>query len=38
MFQHNYVIAMAASNNCGFELIQRLPYSPDLAPSEFIYS
>ena len=34
---HTSVIAMVAINDCCFELIQYPPYSPDLAPSEFIY-
>ena len=29
------VIAMAAINDCGFDLIQHPPYSPDLTPSDF---
>ena len=29
---HTSVIAMAAINDCGFDLIQHPPYSPDLAP------
>ena len=29
------VIAMAAIYDCGFELIEHPPYSPDLAPSDF---
>ena len=32
---HKSVIAMAAINDCGFKLIENLPYSPDLAPSDF---
>ena len=32
---HQSVIAMAAVHNCGFELIDHLPYSPDLASSVF---
>ncbi len=35
---HNSVIAMAAIHECGFELIQHPPYSPDLAASTSIYS
>ena len=26
---------MAAIHECGFELVQHPPYSPDLAPSDF---
>ncbi|KAK3096048.1 hypothetical protein FSP39_022480 [Pinctada imbricata] len=29
------VTAMAAIHDCGFDLIEHLPYSPDLAPSDF---
>ena len=29
---HTSVIALAAINDCGFELIQHPPFSPDLAP------
>ena len=29
------VIAMTAINDCGFEVIQCPPYSPDLATSDF---
>ena len=32
---HMSVIAMAAINDCGFELMQHPPYSPDFAPSHF---
>ena len=32
---HKSVVAMAAINDCGFELVQHPPYSPDLAPSDF---
>ena len=32
---HTYIIAMAAMNDYGFELIQHSPYLPDLAPSGF---
>jgi hypothetical protein len=28
-------VAMAASTNCGFEILPHLPYSPDLALSDF---
>ena len=31
---HTPAIAMAAINDCGFELIQHFPYSHDLAPSD----
>ena len=32
---HKSVIAMAAVHDCGFELIEHPPYSPDLAPSDY---
>ena len=32
---HKSVVAMATLHDCGFELIQHPPYSPDLAPSDF---
>ena len=32
---HKSAIAMAAINDCGFELVEHPPYSPDLAPSDF---
>ena len=35
MLQLTSVISMAAIYDCCFELIQHLPYSPDLAPSDF---
>ena len=31
---HKSVVAMAAGHDCGFELIEHPPYSPDLAPSD----
>ena len=34
---HKSVIAMAAIHDCGLKLIEHPPYSPDLAPSDFIY-
>ena len=34
---HKSVIAIAAIHDCGFKLIEHPPYSPDLAPSDFIY-
>ena len=33
---HKSVIAMAAMHDCGFILFDLLPYSPDLAPSDYI--
>ena len=33
---HTSVVAMAAVHDCGFELIDYPPYSPDLAPSDYI--
>jgi len=32
---HKSVVAMSAIHDCGFELIDHPPYSPDLAPSDF---
>ena len=32
---HKSMVAMAAMRDCGFELIDHPPYSPDLAPSDF---
>ncbi|XP_030588657.1 histone-lysine N-methyltransferase SETMAR-like [Archocentrus centrarchus] len=32
---HKSVLAMAAVRDCGFELIDHPPYSPDLAPSDY---
>ena len=32
---HKSVVAMASIHECGFELVQHPPYSPDLAPSDF---
>ena len=32
---HKSVIAMSTVHDCGFELIDHLPCSPDLAPSDF---
>lgn len=32
---HKSVVAMAAVRDCGFELVDHPPYSPDLAPSDF---
>ena len=29
------VVAMAAARDCGFELIDHPPYSPDVAPSDY---
>ena len=33
---HKSVVAMDAIHECGFELVQHPPYSPDLAPSVFL--
>lgn len=32
---HTCGLSMATINDCGFELIQHAPYSPDLAPSDY---
>ena len=32
---HKSVVAMAAVRDCGFELVDHPPYSPDLAPSDY---
>uniref|UniRef100_A0A3Q0S4Q4 Tc1-like transposase DDE domain-containing protein n=1 Tax=Amphilophus citrinellus TaxID=61819 RepID=A0A3Q0S4Q4_AMPCI len=32
---HKSVVAMAAVRNCGFELADNPPYSPDLAPTDY---
>ena len=32
---HNSLVAMSAVHDCGFELIDHPPYSPDLAPSDY---
>ena len=32
---HKSLVAMSAVHDCGFELIDHPPYSPDLAPSDF---
>ena len=32
---HKFVIAMAAVHDCGFELVDHPPNSPDLAPSDY---
>jgi histone-lysine N-methyltransferase SETMAR len=32
---HKSTVAMAAINECGFELLEHPPYSPDLAPSDY---
>ena len=32
---HKSAVAMAAIHNCGFELLDHPPYSPDLAPSDY---
>ena len=29
------VVAMATARDCGFELVDHPPYSPDLAPSDY---
>ena len=31
---HKSVVAMAAVRDCGFQLVDHRPYSPDLAPSD----
>ena len=32
---HKSVVAMAAVHDCGFELVDHPPYSPDLVPSDY---
>ena len=32
---HKSLVAMSAVHDCGFELIDHLPYSPDLAPMDY---
>ena len=32
---HKSGVAMAAVHDCGFELVDHPPYSPDLAPSDY---
>ena len=32
---HKAQVAMSAVHDCGFELIDHTPYSPDLAPSDY---
>ena len=32
---HTSHIAMATAKECGFELLEHPPYSPDLAPSDY---
>ena len=32
---HTSQVAMTAVIECGFEILPRLPYSPDMAPSDF---
>ena len=32
---HKFMVAMAAVRECGFELVDDFPYSPDLAPSDY---
>jgi histone-lysine N-methyltransferase SETMAR len=32
---HKSTVAMAAINECGFEILEHPPYSPDLAPSDY---
>ena len=32
---HKSLVAMSAVHDCGFELIDHPPYSPDLAPSDY---
>ena len=36
MFLHTSMVAVAAVRDCGFELIDHPPYSPDLAPSDYL--
>ena len=33
--QKKYVVAMAAVNECGFQLVDQPLYSPDLASSDY---
>ena len=33
---HKSLVAMSAVHDCGFELIDHPPYSPDLAPSDYL--
>ena len=33
---HKSLVAMSAVYDCGFELIDHPPYSPDLAPSDYL--
>ena len=32
---HTSQVAMTAATECGFEVLSHLPYSPDMAPSDF---
>ena len=32
---HKYVVAMLAMLDCGFEVVDHPPYSPDLTPSDY---
>ena len=32
---HTSYVAMTAATVCGFEILPHLPYSPDMAPSDF---
>ena len=32
---HTSQVAMTAATECGFEILPHLPYSPDMAPSDF---
>ena len=32
---HTSAVAVAAVRECGFQLLNQLPYSPDLAPSDY---
>ena len=32
---HKSLVAISAVHDCGFELIDHPPYSPDLAPSDY---
>ena len=36
MLLHTSLVAMAAVHDCGFELFDHPPYSPDLAPSDYV--
>ena len=34
---HTSMVAMAAARDCGFQLVDHPPYSPDLAPSDYFF-